>query len=165
MTRHNCLIAFAFVVLTPLVTLAQPSHVIMVSHETATDKATAVCRTEVDAFASIANQLPRPTNWTFYIVCDEKTWKDVVHATGTAKKGFDYFSVTPTSGASVDTTKRVSYIRGWALIHPTKATPEPEFIVADTLARVILNTSDDTVARNQVTAWLKDRNTQVAAIK
>ena len=165
MTRHNCLIAFAFVVLFPLVTVAQPSHVIMVSHEKATGEATSVCRTEVDAFAAIARQFPRPTNWTFYIVCDEKTWKDVVHATGTAKKGFDYFSVTPISRASVDTTKRVSYIRGWALIHPTKATPEPEFIVADTLARVILNTSDDTVARNQVSAWLKDRNTQVAAIK
>ncbi len=165
MTRHNCLIAFAFVVLTPLVTLAQPNHVIMISHETATDKATAVCRTEVDVFAAIANQLPRPTNWTFYIVCDEKTWKDVVHATGTAKKGFDYYSVTPTSGASVDMTKRVSYIRGWALIHPKMATPEPEFIVADTLARVILNTTDDAVARNQVSAWLKERDAQVAAAK
>jgi hypothetical protein len=165
MTRHTCLIAIAFVVLTPLVTLAQPNHVFMVSHETATAQATAVCLTEVDAFATIANQFPRPANWTFYIVCDEKTWKDVVHVTGTAKKGFDYFSVTPTTGASVDMTKRVSYIRGWALIHPTKATPEPEFIVADTLARVILNTTDDTVARNQVSTWHKDRDAQAAAAK
>ena len=163
MTRHTCLIAF--VVLFPLVTLAQRNHVLMVSHETATAEATAVCRTEVDSFATIANEFPRPTNWTFYIVCDEKTWKDVVHATGTAKKGFDYFSVTPTSGASVDMTKRVSYIRGWALIHPKKATPEPEFIVADTLARVILNTTDDTVARNQVSSWLKGRDAQVATAK
>jgi len=150
MTRHTCLIAIAFVVLTPLVTLAQPNHVFMVSHETATAQATAVCLTEVDAFATIANQFPRPANWTFYIVCDEKTWKDVVHVTGTAKKGFDYFSVTPTTGASVDMTK---------------ATPEPEFIVADTLARVILNTTDDTVARNQVSTWHKDRDAQAAAAK
>ena len=64
--------------------------------------------------------------------------------------------MTPTPGASVDMTKRVSYIRGWALIHPKKATPEPEFIVADTLARVILNTTDDAVARNQVPMSAKE---------
>jgi hypothetical protein len=63
MSRHTCLIAFAFIVLFPLVTLAQPNHVRMVSHETATAEATAVCRTEVDAFATIANEFPRPTNW------------------------------------------------------------------------------------------------------
>ena len=83
MTRHTCLIAF--VVLFPLVTLAQPNHGVMVSHETAIAEATSVCLTELDAFATIAKQFPRPTNWTFYIVCDEKTWKDIVHATGTAK--------------------------------------------------------------------------------
>lgn len=171
MIRRNSIIALVFVALFTLVTSAsaQSNRVVMVSHIKPTNGATATpeCKAAAHAFMTYADKFPRPTNWTFNIVCDDKTWDDIIRESGAAthtSAGAGFEKHIQYCGATY-LNARVTYIRGWALTHPTEQTPAPAYIVGDALGRVILNTTDDAAVSKQAMTWIKERNIKLIATK
>jgi len=126
-------------------------------------KPPAMCVQEGEVFLHIAAQYPTVHQWTFYIVCTEKSWNHFVHrsrqdAHGILVTGMPY-SHNPDVQiyATTYAQSRVTYIRGYKLIHPDPLIT-PSHIVVHELARIILNTASETQVDQQAMQWIAEHH-------
>jgi hypothetical protein len=118
---------------------------------------------EVKLFQSIGSKFPmKEKAWKYVIVADDTMWKQLM-----VKMGFDpntplqYFGQT-------DIDHSITFIRGWALIHPELFGQDPEHIIAHEMAHIYLHSRDEKLVDDQAVAWIKasKKNTvQVAGVR
>jgi hypothetical protein len=63
--------------------------------------------------------VPRPADWTWIIACDEAAWHRVEMQTGQANVSGKILGTT-------DLENHVTYIRGFAILHPFNDTAEAQ---------------------------------------
>jgi hypothetical protein len=118
-----------------------------------------VCIQEGEAFLRIASEFPLVHQWTFYIVCDERSWHRFVRRSGQLDHGVSVNGVAYHSRPDVQiygTTYlqlRVSYIRGTKLLHPDLGIT-PAHIVAHELAHILLNSLDEVRVDHVALSWV-----------
>ncbi|MCU1251559.1 MAG: hypothetical protein JWQ49_4588 [Edaphobacter sp.] len=89
-------------------------------------------------------QFHGPADWTWIIACDEAAWHRIEMHTGQA-------NVSGKILGSTDLENHVTYIRGFAVLHPFLDTAEaqPEHTIAHELGHILMNTSNETKAERK----------------
>jgi hypothetical protein len=121
----------------------------------------AMCVREGEAFIRIASQYPAVHNWTFYIVCTERSWRQFVRKSGQLDHGVLLNGVAYHNQPDVQvygTTylgSRVTYIRGYKLLYPDPGIT-PDRIVAHELAHIVLNSTDEVRDDHLALQWIAE---------
>jgi hypothetical protein len=126
-------------------------------------KPPAICVQEGEAFLHIAAQYPTVHQWTFYIVCTERSWNHFLHrsrqdAHGVLLNGMPYsYNPNVQIYATTYAQSHVTYIRGDKLIHPDPAMT-PSHIVVHELARIIMNIASEAQVDQQAMQWIAEHH-------
>ena len=89
-------------------------------------------------------QFHGPADWTWIIACDEAAWHRVEMHTGQANVSGKILGLT-------NLENHVTYIRGFAVLHPFNDTAEaqPQHTIAHELGHILMNTSNETKAERK----------------
>jgi hypothetical protein len=118
-----------------------------------------VCIQEGEIFLQIAGEFPMVHRWTFYIVCDEASWRRFVRRSGQLDHGIAVNGISYHNRPDVQVygttylASRVTYIRGDKLLHPDPGIT-PSHIVAHELAHIILKSPDEVRVDHVALSWM-----------
>lgn len=137
------------------------NHVILTDYQHVGQAPSPACVREGEAFIKIASQYPQPTNWTFYIVCTERSWYQFLKKSGQLKHGVLVDGVVYKNNPRVlvyGTTylgSHVTYLRGDKLTHPDPWM-SPDHIVAHEIAHIVLASSNEQKVDHQALEWVAE---------
>ena len=94
-----------------------------------------VCMAQARVVADVAARLPQTAGWTYFVVCDDSSWNNLL-------RDMDHLSAAGnTTYGTTDLAAKRTYFRGTSLISHEIGAPEPAFIVAHELAHVAIGNS------------------------
>jgi hypothetical protein len=105
------------------------------------------CQEAVSAFIHLSVQYQRPTQWHFYVVCDEKSWTKLLKKQGIDDTRYQVYGSTFLGS-------HITYLRGYKLVHTDAADPTPDRIVAHELAHIALQSTDEALVDSTAKTWV-----------
>ncbi|RZU39302.1 hypothetical protein [Edaphobacter modestus] len=115
---------------------------------------------EVKLFQSVSSKFPmKEKTWKWVVIVDDTMWQQLM-----IKLGFDPNTPLQYYGQT-DIDHQVTFIRGWALIHPELFNQVPEHIIAHEMAHVFLHSRDEKLVDDQALTWIKAARKEKAAVQ
>ncbi|RZU29093.1 hypothetical protein [Edaphobacter modestus] len=116
------------------------------------------CTQERAVVAPIIDGYQHPTKWTWIIACDEPAWNRVLNHIGQVGVKGEILATT-------DLQTQVTYVRGFAVIHPFTKTHEnlTEHVIAHELAHIMLKSHDEERVEKAASAMMRETRTSVAS--
>jgi hypothetical protein len=119
--------------------------------------APAICGQEATVVRTIVAQYRHPASWTWIVACDEPSWKLLARHLDLLTPKFEVFAAT-------DRKNRITYVRGYTLLHPLRDYPTvPENVIVHELAHAELNSADETKVEATAQQWIRERPGQMVA--
>ena len=116
------------------------------------------CAQEGDLVRKEINLYDHPASWRWIIACDEPAWKRVeAHMGQESTSSFQILAAT-------DLETRMTYIRGWALIHPLAALvdAQPDHTIRHELGHILARSHNEVMAEKYARDLLTRRNEEEA---
>jgi hypothetical protein len=110
----------------------------------------AECMDAAKIIQPMLSEFGAPKQWTWIVVCDEASWRQVEVKTGQTNVDGTIFGLSNLDG-------HVTFIRGWAILHPFNPRPEyqPRHTIAHELGHILLHTPDEDKAEKKARELLK----------
>lgn len=154
--RKVCLVAFVFL-LFGAGTAHSQTRVQFVANGAHGGTAPQICSQEASAVRSIVAEYRHPASWNWIIACDEASWQVLAKHLGLLNPRFEVFAAT-------DRKNRITYVRGYTLLHPLRDYPTvPENVIVHELAHVELDSGDELRVEETAQQWIRERPKQVVA--
>lgn len=116
-----------------------------------------ICSQEAAVVRSIVAEYRHPASWSWVIACDEASWQVLAKHLDLLNPKFEVFAAT-------DRKNRITYVRGYTLLHPLRDYPTvPENVIVHELVHADLDSGDELRVEETAQQWIKQRPKQVVA--
>jgi len=115
----------------------------------------AQCLMAGDALVTELNQFPHPATWTYIVVCDDRSWDDVMTANGQTQAKYIH--------GATDRVHHLTMFRGTTLRDDNGTGITSDHVVAHELCHIFLHSDDEVAVDTLALAWVKNQNRQLIA--